>query len=49
MLWVCDHYKYFISYSAGIDFRRHMLTSKVDPRTERVKTRSFGAMYRIAI
>ena len=38
MLWVYGHYKYFISYSAGIDFRRQNLrrqvqTSKVDPCT----------------
>ena len=26
----------FKSFSAGIDFRRHNLTSKVGPRTERV-------------
>ena len=37
VLWVYGHYKYFYSYSAGIDFRRQILTSKVDPRTERVK------------
>ena len=24
-------------FSAGIDFRRQILTSKVDPRTERIK------------
>ena len=35
MLWVYDHYKYVNSYSAGIDFTRQ--TSKVDPRTTRVK------------
>ena len=27
MLWVYDHYKYFHSYSAGIDFSRQNLTS----------------------
>ena len=27
----------FYSFSAGIDFRRQNLTSKVDPRAERVK------------
>ena len=27
MLWVCDHYKYCYSYSAGIDFSRQNLTS----------------------
>ena len=34
------HYKYFSSHSARIDFRRQdlILTSKVDPRTLRVKT-----------
>ena len=32
MLWVYGHYKYFNSFSAGIDFRRQHLTSKVDPR-----------------
>ena len=44
MLWVCGHYKYYYSYSAGIDFRsesdvyrRQILTAKVDPRTVRVK------------
>ena len=31
MLWVCGHYKYFTSFSAGIDFRRQNLTS-VDVR-----------------
>ena len=29
--------KYFNPLSAGIDFRRQNLTSKVEPRTERVK------------
>ena len=28
-----DMIKYFNSYSAGIDFRRQILTSKVNPRT----------------
>ena len=37
MLWVNGHYKYSYSYSAGIDFRRQNLTTKVDPRAERVK------------
>ena len=32
-----DNYKYFYSYSAGIDFSRQNLTSKVDPRAVRVK------------
>ena len=27
MLWVYDQYKYFYPYSAGIDYRRHNLTS----------------------
>ena len=33
MLWVYDHYEYFYSYSAGIDFRRQILSTEVDPRT----------------
>ena len=33
----------FYSFSAGIDFRRQNLTSKVDPLTERVNTNH--AMY----
>ena len=41
MLWVYDHYKYFNSYSAGIDFSHQNLTSteshKVYPRPVRVK------------
>ena len=43
MLWVYEHYKLFNSFSAGIDFRRQILTtksiltSKVDPRVEGVK------------
>ena len=43
MLWVYDYYKYFSSYSAGIDFRRHnlcrrqIMTTKVYPRTVRGK------------
>ena len=44
MLWVYENYKYFYSYSAGIDFsrqnltsKRQILTTKVDPRTVRVK------------
>ena len=36
MIWVCSHYKYFYSFSAGIDFRRQILTPKAGPRTERV-------------
>ena len=35
MLWVYGHNKYVPSYSAGIDFRRQILTSKVDPRAVR--------------
>ena len=27
MLWVCDHYVYYYSYSAGIDFNRQNLGS----------------------
>ena len=38
MLWVYGHYKYFDSFSAGIDFRRQNLTSKVDPRAVSVNT-----------
>ena len=30
MLWVYTHYKYGNSYSAGIDFRRQNLTSKIE-------------------
>ena len=37
MLWVYGRYKYGISFSAGIVFRRQILTFKDDPRTERVK------------
>ena len=37
MLWVYGYYKYFYSYSAGIDFRRQILTPKVDHRTVRFK------------
>ena len=32
MLWFYDHYKYFYSYSAEIDFSRQILTTKVDAR-----------------
>ena len=34
---VYGDYKYCYSYSAGIDFRRQILTTKVDPRAIRVK------------
>ena len=37
MLWVHGHYKYFQFYSAGIDYRRQILSTKVGPRTVRVK------------
>ena len=37
MLWVCGHYEYFKSFSAGIVFRRQNLTS-VDVRFWRLKT-----------
>ena len=44
MLWGYGRYKYFNSFSAGIDFRRQNLTSrgqiltyKDGPRTERVE------------
>ena len=36
MLWVYGHIGYFHSYSAGVDFRRRNLTSKVDPHTAKV-------------
>ena len=39
VLWVYGHYKYIYSYSAGIDFRRQILTSKVDPRSVGVSDR----------
>ena len=46
MLWIYDHYKYFYSYSAGIDFRRQdrrqILTTNVDPYTVRVKCDGSG-------
>ena len=31
MLWVYGYYKYVYSFSAGIDFRRQLLTTEVDP------------------
>ena len=37
ILWVYDLYKYFYSYSAGIDFRRQNLTS-TDVRFWRLKS-----------
>ena len=40
MLWVCSHYKYFHSHSAGTDFSRQNLTStdyKVGSGAVRVK------------
>ena len=37
MSWVYDSYKYFCSYSAGIEFRRQILSTKVDPRAVRVR------------
>ena len=39
MLWVYGYCKYVYPFSAGINFRRQNLTSKVDPRTERVNIR----------
>ena len=39
MLWVYGYCKYVYPFSAGINFRRQNLTSKVDPRTERVNVR----------
>ena len=38
MLLVYDPCKYFYSYTAGIDFRCQILTSKVDPRSVRIET-----------
>ena len=35
MLWVYGHFKFY-SFSAGIEFRRQNLPSKVGPRAERV-------------
>ena len=32
-----DHYTYIFSFSAGLDFRRQILTFKVESRAERVK------------
>ena len=37
MLVVYGHYKYVCSYRTGIDVRRQILTSKVDPRAVRNK------------
>ena len=37
VLFVYSHYNYFHSYSAEIDFRRLILTNKVDPRAVMVK------------
>ena len=37
MLSVYDHYKYFYYYSAGMDYRRQILTTKVYPHAVRVK------------
>ena len=34
MLGVYGNYKYFYSYSAGIDFSRQNLTTEVYPRTK---------------
>ena len=36
MLWMYGFYKYYNSSSAVIDFRRQILTSKVDPQAVRV-------------
>ena len=35
----------FYSFSAGIDFRRQDLTTKVDPRTERVNIKMMWFYY----
>ena len=37
MLWVYDKFNSLKCFSAGVDFRRQNLTSKVGPRTEGVK------------
>ena len=42
MLWVYGQYKCCYSYSAGIDFERQILTTKVDPRAIRVKLLQSG-------
>ena len=52
MLWVYGKYKYFYSYSAGMDFslsesdvyRRQILTTKVDPRAVWVNSLLYGFM-----
>ena len=37
MVWVYGHYKYFYSYSSGIDFRRRqILTTEGDPHAVKV-------------
>ena len=36
MLWVYGQYKYFYSYSAGVDFSCQNLTTNVYPRAVRV-------------
>ena len=53
MLWVYDHYKYFIFLSAGIVFYtsesnvywRQIVTYKDDPRAERVNTNTWWYCY----
>ena len=45
MLYVYEHYKYVYFYSVGIDFRRQILTSKVDPHT--VRANVGPAMYTV--
>ena len=45
MLWVYDHYKYFYSYSAGIDFTRQNVMSKVDPSAVGAKSNHPSQIY----
>ena len=44
MLWICGHYKYLNSFSARTVFRRQILTSKDDPRAERVNDNWMSAI-----
>ena len=49
MLWDYGHYTFSNSYSAGIDFRRKILTSKVDPRAVRVNIPNYDLYYKTHI
>ena len=49
MLWVYNHYKYFHSYSVGIDYPRQLLTTNVGPGTVRVKSKNIYHDRRIYI